>query len=659
MARQYDATRLAAQGQVRPRYGRIAASVCRLAALAGLAGMIGGCADAVSPRQAADNVVNYLNLRNSFLSPNETGRFDKSNPWGPVKPVRWPILSQLDVVEEPAGPWASAQEPTAADLVPEVKEHMLAPGDTISVEVYELLSPGTSSFQQRPINELGYVNLQQIGPILASGLTPTQLESKIGQVLIDKKILNNADPNVGPQVNVQVVDSRQRVFSLLGALGRPGSYTVPVSDFRLLDAIALAGDAPVQQGMDYLYVIRQTPYTPGSPAMPAATDASIPTLPVPATGTGVHTNPADILEGLDKPAAAPATDSGGAMPTTPATGPQGKAVPRYLGPVPTAVEMNVRQLGAVAAADQPADLQAALGAPPTASSAPASAPAVAADAATAPVAATDMATTMTATTAAATTDTASATTATATTDAAAAMTGAATAPVADHALLEHAAGGVATGPSTRYVFIDGRWVPIQVRPQGSATGPAVAGGGVAVPNTEDISSVVPAEKLVQQRVIRIPLDQLREGESKYNIVVRPGDIINIPPVDPGEFYMMGHVNRPGVYTLTGRKITLKMAVASAGNLDATAIPRRCELIRRVGTDQEIFVMVDLQKIFDGEQPDIFLKNYDIVNVGTDMIAPFLLILRNAYRASYGFGFVYDRNLYAPGAQNNTSGVNNQ
>jgi len=34
-----------------------------------------------------------------------------------------------------------------------------------------------------------------------------------------------------------------------------------------------------------------------------------------------------------------------------------------------------------------------------------------------------------------------------------------------------------------------------------------------------------------------------------------------------------------------------------------------------------------------------------VNVGTDMIAPFLAVTRNAYRAAYGFGFTYDRNFY--------------
>jgi len=146
-------------------------------------------------------------------------------------------------------------------------------------------------------------------------------------------------------------------------------------------------------------------------------------------------------------------------------------------------------------------------------------------------------------------------------------------------------------------------------------------------------------------VIRINVNELKEGNPKYNIVIRAGDVINIPNIEPGEFYMYGHVGRPGVYSLTGRKVTLKQALAAAGGLDAVAIPRRCDLVRRIGPNQEVTVQVDLTRIFDGEQPDIFLKPNDFINVGTDAVAPFLAVTRNAYRASYGWGFVYDRNYY--------------
>jgi hypothetical protein len=243
-------------------------------------------------------------------------------------------------------------------------------------------------------------------------------------------------------------------------------------------------------------------------------------------------------------------------------------------------------------------------------------------------------------------------------------TGAATRPAAPGGddLLNQAADST-NAKTGKYVFIDGKWVmlPATTNPAvgttGAPTGPAIAPvpgaptavvpgavpGTTAVPSEKDMFAA--AERMNGQRVIRIPLAALRSGDPRYNIIIKPGDVINVPPVETGEFYIMGHVQRPGVFALTGRKITLKMAIAAAGSLDAVAIPRRCDLVRRIGTNQEAIVLVNLQAIFDGTQPDIFLKPNDLINVGTDAIAPFLAVTRNAYRLSYGFGFVYDRNFF--------------
>ena len=155
----------------------------------------------------------------------------------------------------------------------------------------------------------------------------------------------------------------------------------------------------------------------------------------------------------------------------------------------------------------------------------------------------------------------------------------------------------------------------------------------------------------EQRVIRVPIEALRNGELQYNIVIRPGDMIIVPDVISGEYYMSGHVARTGVYSLTGRKITLKMAMASAGGFDQEAIPGRTEIIRRVGANKEVFVRVDLDKVWSGEQPDIYLKPNDVVQVGTNVFAPFIASIRNGFRITYGFGFLYDRNF----APTNTNG----
>jgi polysaccharide export outer membrane protein len=152
------------------------------------------------------------------------------------------------------------------------------------------------------------------------------------------------------------------------------------------------------------------------------------------------------------------------------------------------------------------------------------------------------------------------------------------------------------------------------------------------------------EEASHTRSIRIPADKLLAGDARYNIVIKPGDTIHVPVDLIGEFFIMGNVNKTGVINLTGRPMTLKMAIAAAGGLGPLAMPRRVEVTRRIGTKREEIVMVDLDKIAKGEQPDFFIKPNDLINVGTDATARWRAVLRNAFRATYGFGFVYDRNF---------------
>jgi len=154
------------------------------------------------------------------------------------------------------------------------------------------------------------------------------------------------------------------------------------------------------------------------------------------------------------------------------------------------------------------------------------------------------------------------------------------------------------------------------------------------------------------RVIRVPISMLKNGDLRYNIVVKPQDMIIVPQPTTGEYYMDGHVNRTGVYNLTARKITLQQAVAAAGGFDQLALPMQTEIIRRIGEDRQIYALVDLDKIAGGQQPDIYLKPNDVVRVGTTALSPFIAAFRNAFRITYGFGFLYDRNFAPQQKQNN-------
>ena len=513
-----------------------------------LAATLGACSDT---SQWGKNLGDYLNLRNGLLDPSQVGRFDKEKPWGFSKPHFEPILDKLDLVDEPDTHWVTATDPLPSDLVVEQKEYVLGEGDVINVSVFELVTPGLPYTDQKVVNELGKVTLQNLGQVQVSGLTPTQLEERIAQLSVDKGFLlpkGNGSP--GPQVSVQLVQSRARVFSALGQVGNAGTYNIIGTDFRLLDALSLAHDIAggAQPGMDYLYVIRPQK---NAGVVPAET-------PTPTTAPAA-TSPLKTLDTIKPSAAAPLGDG-----------------PVLIRPLP-----QVMTLADLPAAPRPAvtGLDAAISGGTT------PAPMILAAASAAP-----------------------------------------TMPTTAPADPGQAIGGPSASPGK--VYINGKWE--DATPSNSNMSPAeaqAAASGMGIP-----------------RVIRIPINKLKEGEPQYNIVIRPGDIINVPNIEPGEFYLAGHVGRPGVYSLTGRKVTLKQAIAASGGLDSVAIPRRCDLIRRIG-NTEVTVQVDLQRIFDGEQPDMFLKANDFVNVGTDAFATFLAVTRNAYRASYGWGFTYDRNLY--------------
>lgn len=155
----------------------------------------------------------------------------------------------------------------------------------------------------------------------------------------------------------------------------------------------------------------------------------------------------------------------------------------------------------------------------------------------------------------------------------------------------------------------------------------------AVPETEGAN-----------RVIEIDVPALRQGDPRQNVVIRNRDVIQVPQ-DTGVFYLMGEINRPGVYAFGGREITVKQAVSVGGNFTPLAWPSRCEIIRREpGTDKQATIPVNLDSIFAGLEEDVLLRDDDILNVGTNVISPFLFVIRNSFRFTYGFGFVYDRNF---------------
>jgi polysaccharide export outer membrane protein len=212
-------------------------------------------------------------------------------------------------------------------------------------------------------------------------------------------------------------------------------------------------------------------------------------------------------------------------------------------------------------------------------------------------------------------------------------------------------GGSDSRGRIEWIFRDGKWVPMRTQDSIPVIPPKTQIPripDILKPPEQDIPVDYGWDQIgtggVEARVIRIPFEKFQSGDPRYNIMIRQGDSIYVPVDIIGEFYIMGNVNRSGAIQLTGRPMTLKMAIAAAGGLGPLAWPKRCEVIRRLGKDREETVMVDLDKVFRGEQPDIFVKINDTIIVGTHPTSMWRAVLRNSFRASYGFSFSYDRNF---------------
>ncbi len=249
-------------------------------------------------------------------------------------------------------------------------------------------------------------------------------------------------------------------------------------------------------------------------------------------------------------------------------------------------------------------------------------------------------------------------------------------PAADAPTAANAAATVPTAGETegRFIIVDGKPVQVGAQPRTAAAAaqPTGANANANANAAQQRGAVSGASRSTgaassggfafnapesdgETRVIRIPFDQLRNGELQYNIVIRPQDMVIIPEPQVQTYYMGGHVAATGAYQMIpGNKLTLMEAVIAARMLDGIAIPSRTDVIRRVG-DENVFVRVDLEKIFAGQQPDLYLKENDKVIVGTNAVAPFLAAFRNAFRVTYGFGFLYDRNF---AAEENNRGIRN-
>jgi len=139
-----------------------------------------------------------------------------------------------------------------------------------------------------------------------------------------------------------------------------------------------------------------------------------------------------------------------------------------------------------------------------------------------------------------------------------------------------------------------------------------------------------------REVIAVDLyDLLEQGRLDLNVVLRNGDVINVP--EAKKFYVVGFVEDPGGFPLT-HPTTVLEAVALAGGLrEKEASPEYCMLKRRDAVGEEI-VAVDLVAISRGQAPNLYLMPNDVLDVRQTALKKSLLATLDFVRGVFSAGY---------------------
>jgi polysaccharide biosynthesis/export protein len=105
---------------------------------------------------------------------------------------------------------------------------------------------------------------------------------------------------------------------------------------------------------------------------------------------------------------------------------------------------------------------------------------------------------------------------------------------------------------------------------------------------------------------------LMKGDPAWNIWLRAGDVVNIPPQEQISISLFGAVATPGVYNLiSGSESTLLKAIARAGGLQR-ASKSGVKIKRKNASGKESILEVNLDEILSGKKPDIPLQDGDLI-----------------------------------------------
>lgn len=179
----------------------------------------------------------------SFMDPSVTGRFEDTA-------IRIPILDRIAAIETDQDDTVQATEIQPSDLIAEPVIYKVGPSDTLTIDIFEFISPGTPYVIQRRVDERGYITVPQLGSVYVAELTEAEIRNKLVD-LLDPEFVRD------PVVSVVSETQRQATYNVIAGLGSSNTFFIPEPNFRLLDAIATAGGIP--DTVRKIRIVRQVP----------------------------------------------------------------------------------------------------------------------------------------------------------------------------------------------------------------------------------------------------------------------------------------------------------------------------------------------------------------------------------------------------------------
>lgn len=138
----------------------------------------------------------------------------------------------------------------------------------------------------------------------------------------------------------------------------------------------------------------------------------------------------------------------------------------------------------------------------------------------------------------------------------------------------------------------------------------------------------------QTETVVIDLRRLVSGQApELNIKVRNGDVVHVPFA--GTAYVLGAVKKPGNIAVK-ENLTVSQAVAMAGDVDPMLGTNNITIMRFDDQGNPIRINTNLKGILARTDPDIPIKDHDVVVVIESPVKKAFFLLKNLFPLSGGY-----------------------